>query len=1609
MTKKLLNISIFLFSFLISGFVNFETGWEYEQSTFQAFYIFENLNVDGSTSEGDGCVPNDDCDQSSCYCCSNPNSCDVVGAFYNGVCVGWVYSDSEGYTTVPAMGNDGNYSDYPSTGDIVNFKLYDSNYNTIIDIVPGSNIPGWENFAIEVIYGDSYANNVFQSGCTDELACNYDASAVVDDGGCIYQSNELALDFEVVGNSVVLTWDDPLGFPPFTYFLDNDEVESPHLIDDLEWGAEYSFILTTVDFNASSGECEPVESEQIVQIGDEPLPGQVSGLIASSSDGRVVLDWDEIDSNLEYYNVYVFDEQDILLESQVVYDSYLIHDNLLPDFTYKYNVEAVNSQGYSGEPSQSIYATTSSLLTVDIEEITVGQGYIRLDWTIGESDYNGDSYLFDIYQNEELIYTSYFNTYLANDLIPGQSYCFVVVPKIYTDYLDTPSVAYADSSAEVCGTPSDITSWSVLVSLNIQGWGDEVVSDLSSEFGMHSDATDTYDPVFDIFEPIEPPSDWASFYFPHSDWYIELGDNFTSDFRQLRDLSSGLEIWDAEFISDVPGPAQLNFDFINLSNAGDWPVYLKLQTTADDSLFDYYKLSDNSEVDFFYLPENNIRFAQLIVGNSNPGAPVGFEAVGGPRRMDLSWDERQLCSFDEAACSDLDNRYAATGYKIFRNSELHHLITLSNNKISFHLDQIYVNDNEQEIVVTQNADHGQILIDCYESYIDENFNGQYDLGEPFVDCGLDGLCLDDDGFEGADEGESDNICNRFIQYTPENNFVGNDHVIISDSLNGDKVVTFSIVNDMIYSYTDESLLGSNIYNYYMIAYNHAGDSATSLLSSDVTDPNILPVADGGDDQVYYLYEEGVESVEVSLPRNDDGTSNNYSYDPDAFENEYLVYSWELLEGEDWLVVSDEPSFEYVLDISEHYFRHRVMDVTNMWSAYDSVTVEVKGLPEPAQIESITIESSLYYLKLDWDRSFYDQDDMPEGYDGTGYLATHYEIYYDGENEILTIIEDDPASPTMTYVDNGLSPSINNQVSEYCYTIYAVNVQGLRSQPITECASLGVQPSVRILSPNGAEIVQSGFEDYLVSWEFENSQYVDNIEILYNSNYSSGNNIWETVYFSNELSSGCLIIVPDTDGITNDNKFKIIINDIGDYNGDNSNSYQDESDNTFIVSNNNLEYQLSSGVNLIGAPLSLDSSINLVDHLGSDDDDLGDFWLAFNGLGESSLFNDFSLTAGDGYYLLNIDDGYFTISGDLLLGPVELELQQGWNLIANPLVANIQIDNLIVKNNEELFSWQDATGDNPILSPALIGYDNLETSHYISHEILPFHGYWVHSLKDDTSILFESLPYDESLGQNNPIDMIESKITLTASESYPSNPSFSVGDFIVIGMGESYDDQFLYGEDLYDFPSVVASKFTNIYINHSQDWFASNQIDLHGNLIESPRFMTDIRSFSDAAQWHISGELLGTIGSVADIRLDWAVEGFMGEDLMLLINGREPIDMLLQNFVDDLNSDEFQNFTIQLGNVLSNDSFSANEFRIENPYPNPFNPQTSLSFNIPISGYTNVSVYNVSGALIDVLEDSYLESGYHTINWNAKSQSSGVYFFRITYADQSIVKKAILLK
>jgi len=145
-----------IISLSLGAFVNQETGWSFDQSTLQAFYIFDSIEIDGNIVVGDGASAQD-CDES--YCCQNPYSCDVLGAFFSDTCIGWIYADSAGYTTVPAMGYDGGeYSvNYPGDSDVVEFRLYDASEDRVLHFDEmtctdsnggNSGLCEWSNFGI---------------------------------------------------------------------------------------------------------------------------------------------------------------------------------------------------------------------------------------------------------------------------------------------------------------------------------------------------------------------------------------------------------------------------------------------------------------------------------------------------------------------------------------------------------------------------------------------------------------------------------------------------------------------------------------------------------------------------------------------------------------------------------------------------------------------------------------------------------------------------------------------------------------------------------------------------------------------------------------------------------------------------------------------------------------------------------------------------------------------------------------------------------------------------------------------------------------------------------------------------------------------------------------------------------------------------------------------------------------------------------------------------------------------------------------------------------------------------------------------------------------------
>lgn len=79
------------------------------------------------------------------------------------------------------------------------------------------------------------------------------------------------------------------------------------------------------------------------------------------------------------------------------------------------------------------------------------------------------------------------------------------------------------------------------------------------------------------------------------------------------------------------------------------------------------------------------------------------------------------------------------------------------------------------------------------------------------------------------------------------------------------------------------------------------------------------------------------------------------------------------------------------------------------------------------------------------------------------------------------------------------------------------------------------------------------------------------------------------------------------------------------------------------------------------------------------------------------------------------------------------------------------------------------------------------------------------------------------------------------------------------------------------------------------------------------------------------------------------------------------------------------------------------------FPNPFNPSSIITFQIPESGNIRLTVYNALGQKIAVLLNKEMQAGIHTFHWNADNLESGVYFYNLQYGNMLLTRKAVLLK
>jgi hypothetical protein len=86
-----------------------------------------------------------------------------------------------------------------------------------------------------------------------------------------------------------------------------------------------------------------------------------------------------------------------------------------------------------------------------------------------------------------------------------------------------------------------------------------------------------------------------------------------------------------------------------------------------------------------------------------------------------------------------------------------------------------------------------------------------------------------------------------------------------------------------------------------------------------------------------------------------------------------------------------------------------------------------------------------------------------------------------------------------------------------------------------------------------------------------------------------------------------------------------------------------------------------------------------------------------------------------------------------------------------------------------------------------------------------------------------------------------------------------------------------------------------------------------------------------------------------------------------------------------------------------------EFTLNHNYPNPFNPTTTIAFDVPRFARVALKVFNALGEEVATLVDEERQPGNYSVVWDASSAASGTYLVRLMADGHAITQKMMLVK
>ncbi|HRE41930.1 MAG TPA: T9SS type A sorting domain-containing protein [Ignavibacteria bacterium] len=208
------------------------------------------------------------------------------------------------------------------------------------------------------------------------------------------------------------------------------------------------------------------------------------------------------------------------------------------------------------------------------------------------------------------------------------------------------------------------------------------------------------------------------------------------------------------------------------------------------------------------------------------------------------------------------------------------------------------------------------------------------------------------------------------------------------------------------------------------------------------------------------------------------------------------------------------------------------------------------------------------------------------------------------------------------------------------------------------------------------------------------------------------------------------------------------------------------------------------------------------------------------------------------------------------------------------------------------------------------------------------------------------------------------------------------------------------------------EFANIYTRHNdnlvcvklQSGIGNAEIIFDQDIEIDQAFLTTAEEPISITELPLSNAKHNVLGDVTEYisNLDNNIVSInRNEDLSFTFNN-ENITETKANFILLTNGRYFMA-------QLSVNKSEVGDFKLNENYPNPFNPITNISFSIPSASNVSLKVFDITGKEVAKLVNEYKSAGDYSIQFNASELSSGVYFYRLNAGNFMSTKRMLLIK